>query len=176
MGDVLVISGPPGAGKSALAAQVADSFSPSVLVDGDAFFAFVRQGAIAPWLPEANEQNERVTAAAAAATGELARGPATVVYDGVLGPWFLPTFLRHSGLAALSYAVVLPPFEQCLDRVRTRVGHGFSDEPAARTMHDELTSAAIDERHRFANPPGELDATAAAILAAFRSGSLTVTP
>jgi len=48
---LLVITGPPGAGKSTVARLVAGAFSPRVLVEGDAFFAFLDQGAIAPWLP-----------------------------------------------------------------------------------------------------------------------------
>ena len=97
------------------------------------------------------------------------------MFNGVLGPWFLPTFFRHSGLAAVSYAVLLPPVEQCIDGVLGRTGHGFADEAATRTMHDEFAAAAIEPRHVFANPPGELEATVAAILAAHEQGLLRVT-
>jgi adenylylsulfate kinase-like enzyme len=44
--SLLVITGPPGAGKSTVAALVAKRSTPSVLVDGDAFFAFLDQGAM----------------------------------------------------------------------------------------------------------------------------------
>jgi len=175
MGDVLVISGPPGAGKSTVGELVVDRFDPSVLVEGDAFFQVLRRGAVAPWLPESAAQNELITAATAAAVGELARGPATVVFNGVLGPWFLPTFLDRSGLSAVSYAVLLPPVEHCVAGVLGRTGHGFADEGATRKMHEEFASADIDARHLFANPPGEPGAAAAAILAAHADGRLVIT-
>jgi cytidylate kinase len=175
MGEVLVISGPPGAGKSTVGELVADRFEPSLLVEGDVFFQVLRRGATAPWLPESAEQNEVITAATAAAVGELARGPATVVFNGVLGPWFLPTFFRRSGLTSVSYAVLLPPVQQCVDGVLTRTGHGFADEAATRQMHAEFVAAAVEDRHLFTNPPGELEATAAAILTAHAAGTLTIT-
>lgn len=175
VGQVLVISGPPGAGKSTVGELVVDSFEPGMLVEGDAFFHVLRRGAIAPWLPESAEQNELITAATAAAVGELARGAATVVFDGVLGPWFLPTFFRHSRVPSVSYAVLLPPVEQCVDGVLTRSGHGFADEGATRKMHDEFVAADIEARHLFANPPGEPKATATAIIAAHGAGTLTIT-
>lgn len=176
MGDLLVVSGPPGAGKSTIAAAVADRYDTSILIEGDVFYGFLRQGAIAPWLPEADAQNLVVTAAIGAATGRFAAGPATVVYDGVVGPWFLPTFLGHAGLVSCSYAVVLPPVEQCLAQVRTRVGHGFTDEAAARHMHDQFARSGIDPRHLFANPPGGLDRIAEAIVAAHTAGTLATLP
>lgn len=69
-----------------------------MLVNGDAFFGFIRRGAITPWLQRANEQNEIVTKAAAAAAGRYAVGNFMTVYDGMVGPWFLPTFLAATGL------------------------------------------------------------------------------
>jgi hypothetical protein len=64
---LLVVTGPPGAGKSIVARIVAPHFDPSVLVDGDAFFGFVECGFIEPWLAGSHEQNDVVVHAAAAA-------------------------------------------------------------------------------------------------------------
>jgi energy-coupling factor transporter ATP-binding protein EcfA2 len=70
MGSLLIVTGPPGAGKSTVAKLLADSMPRSVLVEGDAFFGFLANGAIDPWLPESHEQNTVVTKAAGKATGE----------------------------------------------------------------------------------------------------------
>lgn len=176
MGDLLIVSGPPGAGKSAVAAALADRYDPSVLIEGDAFFGFLRRGAVAPWLPEADPQNLVVSAAAGAAAGRFAAGPAVVVYDGVIGPWHLYGFLGHAGLVSCSYAVVLPPLEQCLHQVRTRTGHPFVDEDATRHMHAQFAGAAIEARHLFANPPGGFDQTVEAIATAHVAGTLATLP
>ncbi|MFL5792310.1 MAG: AAA family ATPase, partial [Actinomycetota bacterium] len=61
MSELLIITGPPGAGKSTVARSVADRFEPSALVEGDAFFGFVARGYIDPWLPESHAQNAVVT-------------------------------------------------------------------------------------------------------------------
>jgi cytidylate kinase len=148
--SLLVVSGPPGVGKSTVAALAADRLPSSVLIEGDAFFAFVRRGAIEPWLPESHAQNEIVIEAAAVATGRFARDYATV-YDGVVGPWFIDRFLRSTGLDALDYVVLLPAVEVCVERVMTRVDHGFRDEGAARKMHDEFSRGEIDPRHVLDN-------------------------
>jgi adenylate kinase family enzyme len=148
--SLLVVSGPPGAGKSTVAALVADRLPRSVLIEGDAFFAFVRQGAIEPWLPESHAQNEIIVDAAAVATGRFARDCATV-YDGVVGPWFVDSFLAGTGLDALDYAVLLPDVDVCVERVFTRVAHGFRDEAAARKMHHEFARCEIEPRHVLAN-------------------------
>lgn len=147
MGEVLIVTGPPGSGKSTVSALLVAQFEPAALVPGDAFFAFLERGAIAPWLPEAHAQNEVVTRAAAACTGALAAGDLTVVYDGVVGPWFLPVFAAAAGSPALHYAVLLPPVETCLERVATRQGHGFTDQGAARRMHAEFSNADLATRH-----------------------------
>ncbi|WP_285107192.1 AAA family ATPase [Promicromonospora sp. MEB111] len=138
---LLVVTGPPGSGKSTVSEALADRWEPSVLVEGDAFFRFLRRGMVPPWLPESHAQNDTTVRAAAAAAGGFAAGGMAVVYDGVIGPWFLPTFARLAGVAVLDYVVLLPPAEVCLKRVETRTGHGFTDLDAAQHMHDDFVRA-----------------------------------
>jgi cytidylate kinase len=59
MSSRLIVTGPPGAGKSTVARALATRFDRSALVEGDAFFAFVASGAIPPWLPESQDQFAR---------------------------------------------------------------------------------------------------------------------
>src|SRR5438270_4370084 len=146
MGSLVVVTGPPGAGKSVVSRALADRSNPSVLVEGDAFFAFLAGGRIDPWLPEAQRQNEVVIRAAALATGEFVRGGYGTVFDGVVGPWFRPTFAAATGLDSLEYVMLLPSIARCIDNVRTRSGHAFADEAATRKMHQEFASAHVEPR------------------------------
>lgn len=168
-----MITGPPGAGKSTVAALVADRFERSVLVAGDTFFGFVRKGYIDPWLPESHGQNAVVTEASAAATARYVAGGFDTVFDGVVGAWFLPTFAAMAGVDRLDYAVLLPPVEVCIHRVATRHGHGFSDEPATRKMYREFAGADVEPRHLLTDPSATPTATADAVMAAVEAGTLT---
>jgi hypothetical protein len=123
-------------------------------------------------LPESHAQNDVVGRAAAAAAGRFATAYSTV-YDGVMGPWFLATFARETGLEALHYVILLPSVETCVERVLTREGHGFTDEPATRKMHDEFSRATVAERHVFRDPPDTPAAVAAEVLARVEAGALT---
>ena len=169
---LLVVTGPPGAGKSTVAARVVAAHDRAVLVEGDRFFAFVARGAVPPWTPAAAEQNGVVLAAAARAAGRFASGGYPVVYDGVLGPWSLPGFVAESGLTHVDYALLLPSEQVCRERVATRAGHGFTDDAATRTMHREFARAQVAERHLLRDLSGEPQDVAAAVLQAQASGSL----
>ena len=152
--DLIVVSGPPGAGKTTVARALSGLFDPSALVPGDQFFAFIDQGYIAPWTSPAHHQNEVVTTAAGAAAGRLAAGGYTVIYDGVIGPWFLETFRAATAIPFLHYAILLPPERACLERVRSRADHPFTDQQAARHMHEQFASAEIDPRYVVAGADG----------------------
>jgi gluconate kinase len=172
MASLLLITGPPGAGKSSVARVIAEMFEPSVLVAGDEFFAFLARGALAPWLPEAGAQNTIVTQAAASAAGRFVTGGYMTVYDGVVGPWFLPIFAASTGLDSLHYAILLPSLERCLERVRARQGHGFSDQAATQHMHEQFARATIDRRHVVVDPPEEVEVVAERIVGDLATGTL----
>jgi hypothetical protein len=142
--SLLVVTGPPGAGKSTVAALVADRLSRSVLIEGDAFFAFLRSGAIEPWRPGSHAQNEIVVEAAALATGRFARDYVTV-YDGVIGPWFVETFLGATGLDELHYAVLFPDRHVRRardDPVEPRVSRRSRGPQDARRVHAQRRRSA----------------------------------
>jgi len=174
--ECVVVTGPPGAGKSTVAALVAQGFETAALVPGDAFFAFWAQGAIQPWLPEANDQNTVILRAAGAAVGAYVAGGCQVVYDGVLGPWFLPEFTTATGLAQFHYVVLLPTVEQCVERVASRSGHGFRSEAATRQMHADFSRARIDARHVLRSPSQDPTAVADDILQLVAEGQLVYRP
>jgi predicted ABC-type ATPase len=171
VGELVVVTGPPGAGKSTVARAVAQRFEPSALVVGDHFFAFVERGYVDPWTEAAHHQNEVVVGAAAAAAGRLVAGGYTVVYDGVIGPWFLGTFAAATGLAGFHYAVLLPDEEVCVERVRSRAGHGFTDLAAARQMHRQFAEAAVDGRHVLRGT-ADAEALASSVVERVHDGSL----
>ncbi len=176
MADLIVVTGPPGAGKSTVAKLLVEDFPRSALVRGDDFFGYVSTGAIAPWLPEAHQQNDVVLEAAASAAGRFAAGGYTVVYDGVVGPWFLPTFAAATGLGTLAYVMLLPSETECLARVAGRSGHGFTDADAARRMHREFATAEVQERHVLRDADGKPADVAAEILERRARGQLRYAP
>ena len=94
------------------------------------------------------------SARGAAAAGRLVCGGCTVVHDGLIGPWFVDIFGRASGITQLHYAVLLPSEPLCLDRIESRVGHGFSDLDAARHMYTDFANADLDSRHLVTVPGG----------------------
>jgi cytidylate kinase len=169
--ELIVVAGPPGAGKSAVARILAGLFDPSALVGGDEFFAMIKRGYLAPWTTAAREQNEVVICAAGAAAGRLAAGGYTVVYDGVIGPWFVDAFRSACGLDQIRYAVLLPPEKVCLERVRSRRGHGFTDLDATGHMYREFANADLGAEYVLTSTePAE--SIASSIFDLVREGSL----
>jgi hypothetical protein len=120
-------------------------------VVGDAFFAFIDQGSLAPWTGKAHQQNEVVVGAAAAAAGRLAIGGYAVTYDGGIGPWFVDAFVAATGLAAVHYVILLPPEPTCVERCDRESATGFANLDATRHMYQDFADAAVDARHVIAS-------------------------
>lgn len=170
MGELIIVTGPPGAGKSTVAPLVADGSGSSVLIPADWFFSLWHRGAIDPWLPEAQPQTSVAFEAATATAGTFARANCHVVFDGFVPPHALGGFAAVAG--TLHYVVLLPPEKTCVARVAARSSHGFTSEEATRAMYHDFTKAAVPGRHLITDTDKTPEQLAKRIVADVTAGSL----
>jgi tRNA uridine 5-carbamoylmethylation protein Kti12 len=167
-GRLLLLTGSPGCGKTTVAPLVADFESPSACLDLDWFFAKLRQGAIAPWLEEAHQQNRVVLSAAASAVATFAAGSYFTVAEGILYPFMLDLFAGacESLGIDINYAVLRAPLDVVQERVQQRTSEplhkdALADEGVVGDLWTQFESAGVDERHRVESghlPPSEVAA------------------
>ncbi|MYL09507.1 MAG: ATP-binding protein, partial [Acidimicrobiia bacterium] len=84
-GEVVIVSGPPGSGKTTVSAALASDYERGVHLESDWFFQSIRSGFVAPWLPDAHGQNAAVMVVAADAAAGYADAGYSVVWDGIVG-------------------------------------------------------------------------------------------
>jgi predicted kinase len=130
---ILIVSGPPGAGKTTVARRLAETWDGlAVHLPSDAFYSAILSGYIAPWLAESHAQNVTVTQAIAAAASAYAAGGYAVLLDGVVGPWFLERYREAAARAGadLAYVVLRPDRDTAVARARDREEMPLADYPA----------------------------------------------
>ncbi|RII17108.1 Chloramphenicol phosphotransferase-like protein [Streptomyces sp. YIM 130001] len=148
-GELVLLTGPPGAGKSTVAQTVVQDRSPSVYLHADDFWACIRNGVILPYLPEADRQNRVVINALVETAFAYATGGYRVVLDGVVGPWFLEPFrvrARATGIP-LHYVVLRPDEATTLRRGTNRGPDALTDVEPLRQMHGQFADLGPYEPH-----------------------------
>ena len=125
-GSITIVTGCPGTGKTTVAARLASASTRGLHLETDPFYGFPAHP-IDPTQPESHAQNTTILRAIGRAAGAFAEGGYDVFVDGIVGPWFLPTFLTEIPAGTeVHYVVLEAPLGQALERVRQRQGSGES--------------------------------------------------
>ena len=168
---LIIITGPPGVGKSTAARTVAETFDKGALVAGDEFHRSLVSGAIPPHLPESHDQNVMLIDITMQTAASYAAGGWVTVLEGIIGPWFLEPARRAAAQvgAPLHYVVLDADLETCIARFVDRErDDGRLD--VVQKMHGEFRAHPMPGHVIDASP--DPATVAATVLAAFESGRL----
>jgi predicted kinase len=174
-GRIVIVSGPPGAGKSSIARRLATgSAEPrAVHLHTDDFYAYIKKGFVAPWRSESQAQNITVMEALAGASATYARDGYEVIADGIVGPWFFDPWLKAAAAHDLDlrYVVLMPDEATALARGTARTEPGAMTDPTViSTMWSHFRAFASDPANVLDTTGQSLEETLAAVRAGLAAG------
>lgn len=164
MSQIVIISGPPGSGKSAVAESLAERYDRTVHLETDVLYDAIRMGATKPWRTGSDRQNRMVTRAAARAAVAYAQEMFAVFVDGVVGPHLLPIYIEElrPAVVPVHFVLLLPSLDDVLHRGLTREARPRVPEPQLRRLYEEFRAygdfagCTIDNTGLTADQTGDL--------------------
>jgi len=152
---LLILSGPPGSGKTTVGRIVASGSGLSACIHSDWFWTSIVSGGVPPWEAIADGQNRVMIRSAVATAARMADGGYSTVLEGNLGPWHFD--IVRSELATCpvptSYIVLRPDIDTCLTRAVRRRAEGLehrdalTDEGPIRHLWSEFADLGPYERN-----------------------------
>ncbi len=122
--QLVILSGPPNAGKSATAEALCQRYDRMLHIDVAVLRDFLRMGRLRPWdeSPEGRRQRALLIASACDMARRFLDAGYGVVIDDIVTPDDLPAYREGlAGCAATAHFVVLlPPLDLLLERERNR--------------------------------------------------------
>ncbi len=177
-GEVILLTGSPGAGKTTVASLVAtDAAEPAVHFTTDLYYRAIKTGFVPPYMPGSQKQNEVVVDAIVATATTYARGGYDVVVDGIIGPWFLKPFraAAERDQLAMSYVVLRPDLETTLARAQARADTELKDVEAITGLYDAFKDLGELEQHVIDTSALDAEQTAAEVRRAVASKQFRLT-
>lgn len=178
--DVIVLTGPPGAGQSTTARELARQYDRAVHLHTDDFWKYIAAGAIPPHLPESDGQNQTVMQVIRDAAFAYAEGGFVTVVDGVVGPWMVNYFALTENTQrtpTVHYVVLRPGRAETLRRAQARTApDALVDAEPINLMWSQFEDLGEYERHVIDSTDQSSSKTTNAVVNAVSSRKFLLQP
>jgi adenylate kinase family enzyme len=143
---VLIITGPPGSGKTTVARLLTEKRGLAAHLESDLFWHFIARGYVEPWKPESHKQNTVIMEIVANAAARYAHAGYFTVIDGIIIPrWFFEPLRDALTIAGLrvSYAILRPSLSITIERATIRPSTQLADRSVIEHLWNDFSD--LDE-------------------------------
>lgn len=178
MAQIVIISGPPGSGKSGVCESLCERYDRTVHLRTDEMYGWIRMGSRRPWVAGAERQNAMVSRAAARAATAYVADLYALFIDGVIGPHLLPIYLEELRAATVPvhFVVLLPSLDET---VRRGLARGLAlrvPEQQLQSLHAQFVRYGEFAGRTFDNTGLTADQTGDLVMDACGRGECLVLP